>query len=432
LLAILGLVPLISKADGLDLDLARKLIVEGKPAEAYALLEPYEFENAGNTKFDYLLGLAALNSGQEDKASLILERVLAVDPLHAAARVDLGRAYYLLGDSNRARAEFTRAQALNPPPSALVTIRQYLSAIDTPSNKPLTRMSGYFEMGAGYNNNVNNSTSQSQIAVPALLDTIYTLNSANVKTADSYLGLSAGGEANRTISSDWLVYAGADIHSRNDIKYNNFNYIFLDGRIGASYVKNAEQFQGGLVAGQLDQAGSVNRNYSGFNAEWRHTYNYTNLMVLFGQYILYRYPNPTLASNNFNQTIAGFGWMHVLADGRSTVFGSIFGGNEQEQNLRIDGGKNIQGMHLSGQTTLREKLDLFASGGIQWGKYDRTNSAFLVVREDRLADLTVGLNYRYTSNWILRPQIALIQNQSNITVDRYDQADFSITLRREF
>ena len=56
----LGLVPFIAKADGLDLELARKLIVEGKPAEAYALLEPYEFEQAGNTKFDYLLGLAAL------------------------------------------------------------------------------------------------------------------------------------------------------------------------------------------------------------------------------------------------------------------------------------------------------------------------------------------------------------------------------------
>jgi hypothetical protein len=155
-------------------------------------------------------------------------------------------------------------------------------------------------------------------------------------------------------------------------------------------------------------------------------------MVVFGQYILYRYPNPTLASNNFNQTIAGLGWVHVLADGRSTVFGSIFGGNEQEKNLRIDGGKNIQGVHLSGQKSLREKLELFASGGIQWGKYDRTNSAFLVVRDDRLADFTVGLNYRHTSNWILRPQIRLIQNQSNITIDRYDQADFSLTLRREF
>ncbi len=429
----LGLVPSIAKADGLDLELARNLIVEGKSAEAYALLEPYEFEQAGNTKFDYLLGLAALNSGQAGKASLILERVLAVDPLYAAARVDLGRAYYLLGDSERARAEFTRAQALNPPPPALTTIRQYLRAIETPDNKPPTRLSGYFDAGTGYNNNVNTSTSQNQITVPVLLNTQLSLNSANVKTADSYLGLAAGGNAIHPISTDWSVYAGVDLHSRNDMKYSNFDYISLDGRVGASFEKNAEQFQGGLVAGQFDQGGTtVNRNSNGLNAEWRHTYNGANQVVLFGQYIRYRYPAPTLASNNFNQTIAGLGWMHIFADGRSTVFSSFFGGNERDTNLRIDGGKSIQGVRLSGQATIGERLDLFASGGVQWGKYNRTNSAFLVIRDDHQTDLTVGLTYRYAPNWILRPQISLIQNQSNIIVNRYGQADFSLTLRREF
>lgn len=428
----LGFVPSIAKADGLDLELARKLIVEGKPAKAYALLEPYEFEQAGNTKFDYLLGLAALNSGQAGKASLIFERVLAVDPLHAAARVDLGRAYYLLGDSEHARAEFTRAQALNPPPPALATIRQYLRAIETLDNKPPSRLSGYFEAGIGYNNNVNNSTRQNQITVPALLDTLFTLNSANVKTADSYLGLATGGEAIHPISTDWSLYAGVDMRSRNDLKYSNFDFIALDGRVGASFDKNAEQIQGGLVAGQFNLGGTVNRKSNGFNVEWRHTYNGANQAVLFGQYILYRYPATTLASNNFNQTIAGLGWMHVFTDGRSTVFSSVYGGNEHDTNLRTDGGKSIQGVRLSGQAPIGERLDLFASGGVQWGKYNRTNSAFLVIRDDRQADLTVGLTYRYVPNWILRPQISLIQNQSNIIVNRYDQADFSLTLRRDF
>lgn len=428
----LGLVPSIAKAAGLDLELARNLIVKGKPAEAYALLEPYEFEQAGDTKFDYLLGLAALNSGRADKASIILERVLEVDPLHAAARVDLGRAYFLLGDTEHARAEFTRAQAMNPPPSALATIKQYLRAIETPDNKPVTRLSGYFEAGTGYNNNVNNSTAQSQITVPALVDRVFTLNSANVKTGDGYLGLAAGGEAIRPISPDWSLYAAVDMRSRNDMKYSNFDYISLDGRVGASFDKNAEQFQGGLVAGQFDQGGTVNRNSTGFNAEWRHTYNGANQTVLFGQHIRYRYPDPALASNNFDQTITGLGWMHVFTDGRSTVFSSVYGGNEHDTNLRTDGGKSIQGVRLSGQASIGERLDLFASGGVQWGKYNRTNSAFLVIRDDRQADLTVGLTYRYVPNWILRPQISLIQNQSNIIVNRYDQADFSLTLRREF
>jgi tetratricopeptide (TPR) repeat protein len=428
----LGFAPFVAKADSLDLGLARKLILEGKPAEAYALLEPYEYEQAGNTTFDYLLGLAALNSGQADKASLILERVLVEDPLHAAARVDLGRAYYLLGDMEHARAEFTRAQALHPPPSALTTIRQYMGVIDTPSNKPTTQISGYIEAGPGYNNNVNNATAQNQVAIPALLDIQFTLNPANVKKADSYLGLASGGEVVHPVSSNWSLYAGADLRSREDAKYNQFDYLSLDGRVGASIEINSEQFQVGLAAGQFGIGGTVNRRSRGINAAWRHTYNINNQSVLFGQHNLYRYPDPALASNDFNQAIAGLGWMHIFADGRATVFSTIFGGNEQATNLRTDGGKSIQGARVTAQASLGEKLDLFASGGLQRGHYDRANGAFLIVRNDRQTDLTVGLIYRYATNWILRPQISLVKNQSNIVINRYDQADISLTLRRDF
>ena len=432
LLVSLGLSSSLAKANTLDLELARKLIVEGKSADAYTLLEPYEFEKAGNPKFDYLLGLAALNSGQPDKATLILERVLAADPLHAAARVDLGRAYYLLGDAEHARAEFTRALELNPPPAAVATIRQHLREIETSSSKPSTQLSGYFEVGTGYNNNVNNSTSQNLVTVPILLNTQILLNSTNVKTADGYLGLAMGGEAIRPVSADWSLYAGVDIHSRTDLKYDNYDFIALDGRAGAVYNKNAEQIKGGLVTGQFDLGGTVNHKSKGFNLEWKHTYDGANQSGLFGQYILYRFPDPALSSNDFNQTIVGFSWLHAFADGRSSIYLSPYGGTERNATLRIDGNKNILGVRLSGQSSISDKLDIFASGGVQWGKYDRTNNSFLVVRDDLQSDLTVGLYYRYAPDWILRPQISLIRNQSNIIIDEYDQADLSLTLRREF
>lgn len=428
----LGLVTSIAKAAGPDLESARNLIVGGKPAEAYLLLEPYEFEQAGNTNFDYLLGVAALNSGQAGKASLILERVLAVDPLYAAVWVDLGRAYYLLGDIGRARMNFKHAETLNPPPPALATIKQYLGATEAQANKTPARLSGYFEAGVGHNNNINNSTSQSQISVPVLINTQLVLNPANVKTADGYWGLATGGEAALLASAEWLLYAGVDMRSRNGLKYSNFDFTSLDGRIGASFSRNTEQIRGGVVAGQFDLGGTVNSKSSGYNFEWKHAFNDTNQAVLFDQHIRYRYPAPALSSNDFNQTITGLGLIHTFPDGRSTVSGSFIGGNESATNLRVDGGKKIQAVRLSGQSPWGEKYDLFASGGVQRGKYDQTNSAFLVVRDDSQADLTAGLIYRHAPDWALRAQISRIQNQSNIVVNRYDQTDLSLTLRRDF
>jgi hypothetical protein len=418
-------------SENLNLELANKLILDGKPAAAYSLLEPFEFEQAGNTQFDYLLGLSALNNNQPDKASLIFERILAVDPLFAAAKVDLGRAYFQMGDVTRARSELSSALALHPPLAAQATINLYLRKIEASGNKSDNRLSGYIEIGTGNNDNINSSTNQSQIVVPVLLDTQITLNQANVKTADNYVGLIAGGEALHQVNSHWSLYADMELNSRNNLKHSNFNLVSLDAQLGANFKKNAELIKAGWVVGQLNLGGAVNRKSDGFNAEWKHFYNEANQTHLFGQYSRYRYPATLLVTNNFNQTITGMGWTHNLADGNSTITGSIFAGNEQDTNLRVDGGKKIEGMRLSAQSSVGGRLNLYASAGFQKEIYDRNNSTFLVFRHDQQSNLSGGLTYRYTPEWILHPQLSLIKNKSNIVIDRYDQFDFSFNLRRE-
>lgn len=67
-------------AAGPDLQKAEELLRANKAQEAYDLLEPFEFDQAGELKYDYLLGLAALESGKSEKSSLVFERVLAVEP----------------------------------------------------------------------------------------------------------------------------------------------------------------------------------------------------------------------------------------------------------------------------------------------------------------------------------------------------------------
>ncbi len=85
---------------------ATSLVNKGKANEAFKLLAPLEFELAGNTDYDYLFGIAALESGKPVKASLALERVLTIKPDFAGARVDLGRAYFAIGNYLKARQEF--------------------------------------------------------------------------------------------------------------------------------------------------------------------------------------------------------------------------------------------------------------------------------------------------------------------------------------
>ena len=76
-----------------DLEQALRLLGSGAADQAYEMLAAKEAEHAGDPNFDYLLGLAALDSGRPSRAVFALERVLAVDPGHARARRNSARLF---------------------------------------------------------------------------------------------------------------------------------------------------------------------------------------------------------------------------------------------------------------------------------------------------------------------------------------------------
>ena len=74
------------------LDRAADLIGTRDAATAYAELAPLEATRAGKPQFDYLFGLAALDSSHVTHAIFALERVLAMRPNDHPARAELARA----------------------------------------------------------------------------------------------------------------------------------------------------------------------------------------------------------------------------------------------------------------------------------------------------------------------------------------------------
>ena len=121
--ASLGLTP--ARADEI-VDRANALARQGNAAGAFALLEPLEPQRAGEIDFDYALGTAALDSGKPDRATIALERILAVDPNFAGARLDLGRALFAMGSDDLAKNEFETVLGQNPPAAVKPLIEKYL------------------------------------------------------------------------------------------------------------------------------------------------------------------------------------------------------------------------------------------------------------------------------------------------------------------
>ena len=430
---------------------AEALMKAGKPADAYSLLEPLEFDRSGEVRFDYLLGIAALDSGKPDKATLAFERVLAVDSNFAGARLDMARAYYQLGDLPRAKTEFETVSKQNPPEEARATIQKYLDAIAAQQAAKQTRFSAYVEGGLGYDNNVNNSTSQLQISVPYFNNAVFTLNPTNRGTADNYYSIATGGEISHSLNTNWGLYAGADVRQRGNRTQNSFNNLNLDGRAGVAFSNGANFFRVGGFGGvyylgqqvgtQYDLAQAYNRDSTGFSADWRHVYSPVNQVSVFAQYGRHRFATLEMSVNDFDQAAIGSGWLHALADGKSILFGSLFLANEYDvaaitptnpSGGRVDGYKHTLGLRAGGQTAIREDTEVFANFGLQSGDYDRVNASFLRKRSDRQLDISVGANWHRDKNWTLRPQLSYSINDSNIVIYTYDRMDISLTIRRDF
>lgn len=422
---------------------AEELIKAGKPAEAYAILELLELEHAGEEHFDYLLGVAALDSGKPDKATLAFERVLMVNPNAAGARLELARAYYQLGDMLRAKTEFNTVLTLNPSPAARITIQKYLDAIA--AREPgKTRAVGYIEGAFGRDSNINNATALSQITVnvPAVGPLTATLNPTSQKMADNYAGLALGGEVVHNLDQSWGLYAGANLRQRTYTTQKEFDSLGMEARAGAIYGAEAHRVRFGVLGGTYTLGPVRYFNTAGLNADWGYAISPSNQINIFGQYQQYRFADVIMQQNDFNQQVAGVGWGHMLADGRSMLSGSLYVGAEQDTSSiitaatpaggRADGAKRFGGLRVGGQTSWGENTVLFANAGWQTGRYSKTNAFFLTQRSDKFEDLTLGANWRWNELWSVRPQVTYSRNLSNIAIYSYNRADVSVTLRRDF
>jgi tetratricopeptide (TPR) repeat protein len=421
---------------------AGALVKAGKPGEAYILLEPMEFERSGEVRFDYLLGISALDSGKADKATIAFERVMAVDPNFAGARLDMARAYYQLGDLPRAKTEFEEVLKQNPPEIARATIQKYLAAIDAQMHAKDNHVTGYLEAMVGHDTNVNSSTSQALVPVPALGNVPISLGSASLKTADDYLGVNGGINVLHPVSQTVALFAGADVRQRGNMTQTSFNTTTLNGSVGGIFtLGQQDSLKLGLVDGSYALGSAHYFDNMGLNGEWRHAFSAANQMSVFAQQMNYRFvdsisidgtPPANMTNQNFDQEMLGANWIHVMKDGKSSVFGSLFLGQEQDTNSRPDGGKNFNGFRVGGQDALNDKTELFANVGWNDGTYTKQDAAFLTTRHDTLTDATIGTNWHWDKLWTLRPQVAWSRNQSNISIYGFDRVDTSVTLRRDF
>jgi tetratricopeptide (TPR) repeat protein len=410
-------------------DRAKALLQRQDPQGAYKLLLPLESQRAGDPEYDYLLGIAALDAGDPERAVFALERVLAVQPENLQARAEIGRAYLAMGEREAAKREFEAVKARQVPPQVRETIDGFLSAIAAAET---TRVNSYLEISFGYDSNVNSATSMSTIAIPAIGNLAFALAPSLTEQPDRFLNFAAGTNFTRKLDLAWSLVGGFSGVVRSNLSEADFNTDTVDGSLGLRFARGLNAitvgFQGQYFA--VDTHGY--RTTSGGIAQWQHSFDERTQATVFGQHAALRYE--TQPVRDADRSIIGVAYAQAFSgDYAPAIFVSLYGGEEKvKDELFPHLGHKPVGARLGGSWRLGGGWSLFGSVSHEQRKYGGIEPLFLVTRKDEQTDLNAGLSYLVRSATTLLLQVSHTDASSNVALNDFDRTVVSTSVRFNF
>ena len=410
------------------LDRARRLMQQNNPQAAYQLLAPLESKRAGEIEFDYLLGIAALDSGYRERAVFALERVLAVNPNYAQARAEIARAYFEMGEKENAKREFENVRNTNPPEEVKRTIDRYLSALEAGP----TRVNGFLELGFGHDSNVNSATAINQVAVPALGGAVTSIAPGGTRLSDNFLSGAGGINVVYGFSPEWAVVAGAVLSGQFNHNHDEFSTATADGNLGLRWSRAKETITLAYQGQDFQVDHDDFRRANGGIAQWQHNFSEYSQISVFAQAADLSYPtqSPRDATRTIGGLAFGYGWD---TPAKPVVFGTLYGGNEKAKDADFQNlGHKPVGVRFGGQVQVANKAALFGLVNYEQRTYGADDPFFLVTRRDKQTDLRAGINYNVSPAWLLIPQVSYTNNRSNIELNTYNRTVVSLSVRRVF
>lgn len=403
-----------------DLQRAEALIRDGKAQEAWQLLAPFEAQHAGRLEYDYLLGVAALESGKPGRATFILERVLIANPGHTAARLEMARAYFALGDRERSAREFRAVLAMAPPAATRATVQQYLARLEGGATGAPRAFQGYVEATVGRDSNVNAAAILASQLSPLAL---------SASEADGYFGIGAGAALSSELDRTYTVFGGADVRSRMHFDLDQFDSLEADLRVGVqARVSPDDHLRLTLEHNEYDLDNDGLRRTQGASAQWIRRLEPQAQVTFYAQALRIRYRQEALTSENSDLMLAGL--QVSRAFGSLIASASAYAGRDDATGGRADGDRELAGLGGTLERPLSTRVQAYARVSYQHSDYRRDNTMIGAQREDRYTSVDLGLDWRVAPGWIVRPHLSREQNRSNLPATEYGRTEASISLRR--
>jgi len=411
-------------------DDVKALVDQGRPAEAYALGKKNP-DQLGNPAFDFYFGVAAVDSGHAGEGVLALERYVANFPENQAARLELARGYFVLGDNGRAREEFDAVQKTNPPAAVQANIQRFMDAIRARESAYQTTTGFYAEAGVGYDSNINGGVSSANVTLPIFGPVTL---SSGVKIRDNFTYLGAGGTITHPVAPGVALFGAASGDQKINWNSNNHAFDLQNASIagGVSYLQDKNLWR---LTGSYSELGVGNdwyRQATGVAGEVNHQLDELQMVNGMVQYSKLNYQAPNDVRNADLWAFGGGYRKAFIAPWQPLLSFTANVGTEHNVRARPDLGRKFFGGRASVAVTPAPKWSVSAGASYQESHYDGPDLLLAQVRKDRFYGVDGTVAYALDRNWSVRAEYSYNDNRSNLALYEFKRHLVTFKVRYEF
>lgn len=411
-----------------------EMIRSGNHKAAYEQVLEHRAESEGQPAYDFWYGVAALEAGHLSEGIFALERVHLHQPASARVRLELARGYFLTGEDRRARRHFEAVLAQNPPAPVTATIERYLHAIQQRADRYMTVVTGYAEIGGGYDSNVNSATDAAEFDLFGVLPV--QLSDESREQSDAFVRTAAGAEIRRPLTPETTFFLAGDIENTGHEEHDEFNTRMGEVRTGTVFHQREDvQTRLGLRLQRFEVGGEPYRDLAGIDLNINHRASPDMAVNAGFQFAHQSYEEQETRNGLLAFVSAGVSRIWQAPVRPVTSFGVFLGREDPDDDsasARAVAERRMAG--ITGGLRLRLRPEWNLQAGLQYrrSEYGAEHVLLGTTREEDYYQADVVLDWQPTTRWRVGPRLRYSLNDANNELNEYERTVVELRARYGF
>jgi tetratricopeptide (TPR) repeat protein len=415
-----------------------RLISAGQYQEAIILAETGLSEWEGESTFDFLYGLASLETDEPNEAVFALERAAATsqdDILRGRARLELARAYFVTNNLSASQNLFNVVLEGNPPANVRQNIEAFLQLIETRQNARESTFNWTLSSSVGSDDNINSATSNSLIDTP-LIGQIE-LNQDGRETDDNFNNSSLAMGYNYPLDRNRSIDARLNLTHLDNFSTDQFDIDSVRGELAYLWGNETNRFRHGVSINQVNLDGEGFQDAVALNSSWQRTGSNGWYQTASAAYTQIRFDTGNSAELNdlrdVDQILLTAGLTKIA--GALTQSLNLYHADEDPENPNggSHNGRKFTGLAYSVLYRLNAQHTPYFRISVQDVEHDDEHPVFInTVRSDDNQSATAGWFWQANRKLMVTGDVSYTENSSNIELFDFSRFRFQAGFRYRF